>query len=209
MRFWRSWSLEYKISTFVEYIQERTSQLQSSQWLWSRTDCSWRFALRWQLNQKGELFFSYQTYFRPIRRLYIRFKDSVEDYIQATCQWECNSVFSVISEECEDPLLKRMWQCAEKGRNEIVDLISFKCFEIGKRGPCSEGELFFLNRDSDVSLSMLWLCQSCLSFLVFCSALHQKRRMWGRWHFLWRRMLEFYKPKDPLSGNIWCKTLHI
>lgn len=57
----------------------------------------------------------------------------------------------VISEECEDPLLKRMWQCANepKDRNEIVDLISFRCFEIGKRGPCSEGELFFLNRDSD------------------------------------------------------------
>ena len=63
----------------------------------------------------------------------------------------------VISEECEDPLLKRMWQCANepKDRNEIVDLISFRCFEIGKRGPCSEGELFFLNRDSDVSLLML------------------------------------------------------
>ena len=57
---------------------------------------------------------------------------------------------AVISEECGEPQLKRMVQCAE--RNEIVDLISFRCFEIGKRGPCSPGELFVLNRDSDVSV---------------------------------------------------------
>ena len=65
------------------------------------------------------------------------------------------SVFSVILEECEEPLLKQMLQCAEKGKNEIADLTSFRCFEIGKRGPCLEGELFFLNKDSDVSFLIL------------------------------------------------------
>merc|ERR550532_3794517 len=54
---------------------------------------------------------------------------------------------SLISEECGEPQLKRMAQCAQ--RNEIVDLISFRCFEIGKRGPCSPGDLYVLNRDSD------------------------------------------------------------
>ena len=65
-------------------------------------------------------------------------------------------MFSFVSEECEEFNLKRMLECAGKG-NKIWDLKSLRCFGIGKRGPCPEGELFFLNRDSDVSLSMLFL----------------------------------------------------
>ena len=44
-----------------------------------------------------------------------------------------------------------MFRCADKGRKEIVDLITFECFEIGKRGPCDDSDLLFLNKDSDVS----------------------------------------------------------
>jgi len=56
---------------------------------------------------------------------------------------------SLISEECGETNLKRMYQCAEGGRNEIVWLTSFKCYEIGKRGPCSDGDVLVLNKDSD------------------------------------------------------------
>ena len=55
------------------------------------------------------------------------------------------------SEECGETQLKQMFRCADRGRKEIVDLITFECFEIGKRGPCDDGDLLFLNKDSDVS----------------------------------------------------------
>ena len=62
---------------------------------------------------------------------------------------------SLDSEECGEHQIKRMLQCAGKDatgkeRNEIVDLVSFRCFEIGKKGPCSDGEVFVLNEDSEV-----------------------------------------------------------
>ena len=34
---------------------------------------------------------------------------------------------------------------------EIVDHVSFKCREIGKQGPCQDGEILVLNKESDVS----------------------------------------------------------
>merc|ERR1719189_2458064 len=57
---------------------------------------------------------------------------------------------SLISEECSTHQLKRMLQCA-RDYKEIVDHVSFKCREIGKQGPCQDGEILVLNKESDVS----------------------------------------------------------
>ena len=54
---------------------------------------------------------------------------------------------SLISEKCREPQLKRMFECAENGRI----MHNGKCFEISKRGPCSESDILVLNKDSDVS----------------------------------------------------------
>lgn len=41
-----------------------------------------------------------------------------------------------------------MLQCA-RDYKEIVDHVSFKCREIGKQGPCQDGEILVLNKESD------------------------------------------------------------
>ena len=153
-----------------------TSQLQSSQWLWSHLESCWHYALHLQLIQKGELYFSYKNYFRPIRR-FLRTSAYIvmlHCYIvTATAHWDCNSLSRLISEECGETQLKQIFRCADKGRKEIVDMITFECFEIGKRGPCDDGDLFVLNKDSDVSFQELWFCQTISSFLVLGFTLHQ------------------------------------
>ena len=50
--------------------------------------------------------------------------------------------------DCQPFKVERMAQCA--ARHQILDLISFSCYEPGKRGPCEEGKRLVLNKDSSV-----------------------------------------------------------
>ena len=51
--------------------------------------------------------------------------------------------------DCQPFKVERMAQCA--ARHQILDLISFSCYEPGKRGPCEEGKRLVLNKESSVS----------------------------------------------------------
>ena len=50
--------------------------------------------------------------------------------------------------DCQPFKVERMAQCA--ARHQILDLISFSCYEPGKRGPCEEGKRLVLNKESSV-----------------------------------------------------------
>ena len=66
--------------------------------------------------------------------------------------------------DCQPFKVERMAQCA--ARHQILDLISFSCYEPGKRGPCEEGKRLVLNKESSVR-KLLCQCQDMNSNCQF------------------------------------------
>ena len=75
-----------------------------------------------------------------------------------------NGEENVEQEECDDSKVARMMECA--GRQEIVHLTTFRCYQPNTQGPCQNGEVFVLG-DNEVR-EMLFINVSITELFLFC-----------------------------------------